>query len=94
LFALGYEVRIVLGRWTLLQDGGGAAEYDEAARGAPASCLGSLDAGEEVASGLSFVGGLTDRSENVTAENWKELPNTGQEHLHILAVRFGKPRAA
>src|ERR1035438_5239626 len=32
LFALGHDVRIALGRWALLQDGGGAVEYDEADR--------------------------------------------------------------
>jgi len=47
LFALGYDVRIVLGTWALLQDGGGAVEYDEAVSGALASRLGSLNAAEE-----------------------------------------------
>ena len=47
LFALGHDVRIALGRWALIQDGGGAVEYDEAVGGALASRLGSLVAAEE-----------------------------------------------
>jgi hypothetical protein len=52
-------------------------EYDEAVRGALASRLGSLDAVEEHPAGLSFRGGLSDRRENVGAEDGKELPNAG-----------------
>ena len=93
LFALGYDVGVTLCRWTLLQDGGGAVEYDEAVRGQLASRLGSLDAAEEYAAGLSFRGGLSDRREYVGAENGKELPNASQKDFHVLAVRFGKLRA-
>jgi len=44
LFALGYDVGVTLCRWALLQDSGGALQYDEAIRGPLASRLGSLDA--------------------------------------------------
>ena len=75
LFALGYDVRIIVGRWALLQDSGGAVEYDEAICGALSSCLGSLDAAEEHPTWLSVRGGLSNRCENVGAENRKELSN-------------------
>ena len=75
LLALSYDVRIALGRWALLQDGSGASEYNETVRGALASRLGSLDAAEENTAGLSFRGGLSDRREDLGAENGKELPN-------------------
>ena len=52
-------------------------EYDEAVRSTLSSRLGSLDAAEEHATGLSFSGGLSDRRENVGAEDGKELPNAG-----------------
>jgi len=37
---------------------------------------------------------LSDRCENVRAENGNELPNARKKHFHVLAVGFGKPRAA
>src|ERR1035438_609220 len=38
--------------------------------------------------------GLGDRRKNVGTEDWKQLPDASQEHLHVLAVRFRKPRSA
>ena len=73
LFALGYGVGIDLGGWAFLQDGGGTLEYDEAVRRTLAPRLGALVAAEEYAAGLSFRGGLSDRRENVGAEDGEEL---------------------
>jgi hypothetical protein len=94
LLAQGYGVGVTLGRWALLQDGGGVVEYDEAARCALSSRLGSLNPADEYAAGLSFRGGLSDRCENVGAENGKQLSNSRQKNFHVLAVRFGKLGAA
>ena len=71
-----------------------ALEHYEPVPGALAPSLGSLDAAEEHATGLSVRSGLSNRRENVGAEDRQELPNASQEHLHVFAVRFGKLRAA
>ena len=44
--------------------------------------------------GWGFRGGLGDRRKDVRAKDGKELPNASKKHLHVLAVRLGKPRAA
>ena len=77
LIALGNDIGIGLGRWALLQDGGGAVEYDEAIRRALATRLGSLDAAEEHATRRGVRGGLSNRRENVGTEDRQELPNAG-----------------
>ena len=59
-----------------------------------ASGLRSLDAAEEHAAGLGLRGGLGDRRKNVRTKDRKQLPDASQEHLHVLAVRFRKPRSA
>ena len=88
LFALGYGVRIDFGGWAFLQDGGGTLEYDEAIRRTLAPRLGARAAAEEYAAGWSFRGGLSDRRENVGAEDGEELPNACQKDFHVFAVRF------
>ena len=67
LFALGYDVRIAVTGWALLQDGGGALEYDKSVRGALASRLGSLDAAEEYAARLRCRGRWRDWGKYVRA---------------------------
>jgi hypothetical protein len=47
LFPFRNDVRVALGRRALLQNSCGPTEYDEAARGALASGLGSLDAAKK-----------------------------------------------
>jgi len=37
---------------------------------------------------LGSLGGTHNRREQVGAEHGKHLPNTGQEHLHVFAVRL------
>ena len=48
LFALGHDARIGFRRWALLQDSGGTAKHNEAARGAQAARLGSFVAAEQL----------------------------------------------
>jgi hypothetical protein len=68
-------------------------QYDKPVCGALASRLSSLDAAEKHAAWLSFRSGLSDRRENVGAEDGEELSNAGQKYFHVLTVRFGKFRA-
>jgi len=86
LFSLGYNIGIAFSGWAFLQYGGGTLEYDETIHCTLAPRHGALDAAKEYAAGLSFRGVLSDRGNNVGAENWEELPNACQKHLHILAV--------
>ena len=69
LFALGHDIGIVLGRCALLQDGGGAAENDETIYGTLASPLGTFDTAVKHATGLRFRSGLSNRREDIGAED-------------------------
>jgi len=51
---------------------------------------GPVDAAIEYSASLSFRSGLSDRRENVGAENRKELPDSGQEHRYVFPFRFRK----
>jgi hypothetical protein len=87
LFALGQGVRIIaFGRRAFLQDRTGALIYDEAGRGTLPSRLSVFYAGVEHAAGQTFRSVLSDWSENVGAENGKELSNVCQKYFHVLAV--------
>jgi hypothetical protein len=77
LISLGYYVRIALGGWTLLQNGGGPVKHNKSVSGTLPSCLSPLDTAEEDATARGFRCGLCYRCKNVGAEDWEELPNTG-----------------